>query len=122
METLPQGTRLASVETLPHLEAAKERERARKGNQPGASKETLPYLDAGQSRDKAGERVGLPSKDRIIMHIGRIEQRAVQTHDDPATRTPAVPVLLADDLDPDDTTPPNGSAILERYAIADPSD
>ena len=56
------------------------------------------------------------------MHIGRIEQRAVQTHDAPATRTPAVAILLADDLDPDNATPPNGSAILERYAIADPSD
>ena len=64
----------------------------------------------------------LPSKDGILMDIGRIEQRAVQTHDDPATRPPAVPVLLADDLDPDDTTATNGSAIREGEPIADPSD
>ena len=76
----PAGS-VFSLEWRDHeREAAKERERARKGNQPGASKETLPYLDAGQSRDKAGERVGvsgksidLPSKDGILMRVERIE-------------------------------------------------
>jgi len=43
--------------------AAKERQRIRKGNQPGASVENLPHLDdTGKSRDAAGQAVGVSGK------------------------------------------------------------
>lgn len=43
--------------------AAKERQRIRKGNQPGASVENLPHLDdTGKSRDQAGKAVGVSGK------------------------------------------------------------
>ncbi len=42
---------------------AKERQKARVGNQPGADKEKLPELsDSGQARDKAGAAFGISGK------------------------------------------------------------
>ena len=38
---------------------ARERQKVRKGNQPGASPVTLPELNKGDSRDKAGKAVGV---------------------------------------------------------------
>ena len=54
-------------------EAAKERQGTSTGGSNPQLVETLPQADTGQSRDKAGERVGLPSKDGILMSVRRIE-------------------------------------------------
>lgn len=41
---------------------AKERQKERKGNQPGATKENLPDLSSGQTRDQIGKLVGVSGK------------------------------------------------------------
>jgi ParB-like chromosome segregation protein Spo0J len=41
---------------------AKERQRVRKGNQPGATQKNLPGLSKGQARDQAGQAVGVSGK------------------------------------------------------------
>ena len=102
-------------------EAAKERQSKAGGDKSKALVDTFPQaLREPPSRDKAGERVGLPSQDGILMRVRRIEQRAVQAHDEPATWPPTVSILLADDLDPDDLPATKAAAIRERHAIADP--
>jgi hypothetical protein len=80
---LSKGRGQKGVENLPHLnegksrdkageavavsgksvdDEAKERQKIRKGNQPGASPENLPELKKGDSRDKAGEAVAVSGK------------------------------------------------------------
>jgi hypothetical protein len=41
---------------------AKERQRVRKGDQPGASVANLPHLDSGKARDAAGKALGVSGK------------------------------------------------------------
>jgi len=41
---------------------AKERMKARKGNQPGATKENVPDLSIGRARDQAGKAVGVSGR------------------------------------------------------------
>jgi hypothetical protein len=48
---------------------AKERQRARKGNQPGATQENFPELPSGQSRDWLGEQFGVSG--RSVGHAKR---------------------------------------------------
>jgi hypothetical protein len=43
-------------------EQAKERQKTRKGNQPGATVEDLPHLTEGKSRDAAGKALGVSGK------------------------------------------------------------
>ncbi|MCC6124721.1 MAG: hypothetical protein IT426_07155 [Pirellulales bacterium] len=55
-----------------YREKAKERQKVRKGNQPGATVEQLPQLDSGKARDQIGEVVGVS---------GRMIDKAVQVSD-----------------------------------------
>jgi hypothetical protein len=41
---------------------AKERQKVRKGDQPGATVEILPQLDTGKARDQAGAAVGVSGR------------------------------------------------------------
>jgi N6-adenosine-specific RNA methylase IME4 len=53
---------------------AKQRQKQRKGNQPGATVENLPQLEEGKARDKAGEAVGVSGK--MISDAAAIKAKA----------------------------------------------
>jgi ParB-like chromosome segregation protein Spo0J len=54
---------------------AKERQKARKGNQPGATPETLPELRKGDARDAAGKAVGVSGK--LIDSAAKVRKEGV---------------------------------------------
>jgi hypothetical protein len=55
-------------------ERAKERQKARKGNQPGATPEKLPDLSKGDTRDQIGKAVGVSG--RLIDHATKVLREA----------------------------------------------
>jgi hypothetical protein len=55
--------------------AAKERQKTRKGNQPGATKENLPELSTGQARDQVGKVMGVSGKS--IDHATKVLNNAI---------------------------------------------
>lgn len=54
---------------------AKERQKVRKGEQPGASVETLPQLSEGKARDAAGKAVGVSG--RLVDHARAVREKGV---------------------------------------------